>query len=154
MEEKELYRMIDEREATVSMIFPSLMRKVFSWMTLALIITGLTAYGVASNESILLSIYAKPWMMFVLIAVELGLVIYLSARIKKLSITTATLCFILFSVVNGLTLAPIFIIYTGSSIAKVFFITAGTFAAMALFGYRTRRDLSTLGRILSSSPRW
>ncbi len=148
MEEKELYRMIDEREATVSMIFPSLMRKVFSWMTLALIITGLTAYGVASNESILLSIYAKPWMMFVLIAVELGLVIYLSARIKKLSITTATLCFILFSVVNGLTLAPIFIIYTGSSIAKVFFITAGTFAAMALFGYRTRRDLSTLGRIL------
>ena len=148
MEERELYRMIDQHEATVSMVFPALMRKVFSWMTLALVITGLTAYGVASNESIMFSLYSSQWIIFGLIALELGLVIYLSARIQKLSLTTATVCFILFSVVNGLTLAPIFIIYTGSSIAKVFFITAGTFAAMALIGYRTKKDLSMIGRIL------
>ena len=148
MEEKDFYRMINEKEAAVTAVFPALMRKVFSWMTLALVITGLTAYGVASNESILYTLYAKPWMMFVLMAVELGLVIFLSARIRKLSLTTATVCFILFSVINGLTLAPIFIVYTGSSIAKVFFITAGTFAVMAVIGYRTKRDLSSIGRIL------
>ena len=140
--------MIDERESTVTAVFPSLMRKVFSWMTLALVITGLTAYGIANNEALLFTLFEKPWTLFVLIAVELGLVIFLSARINKLSLTTATIFFILFSVINGLTLAPIFIVYTGSSIAKVFFITAGTFAIMSLIGYRTKRDLSQMGRIL------
>lgn len=140
--------MINEREATAEALFPALMRKVFTWMTLALAITGLTAYGVANNEQLLFALYSHSWSMLVLFAVEIGLVIYLSARIQRLSLPVATICFVLFSIVNGLTLSPVFVVYTQSSIAKVFFITAGTFGAMALLGYRTRRDLSTLGRIL------
>ena len=79
---------------------------------------------------------------------ELALVIGLSAGINRLSLTTATLMFVLYSVINGATLSCIFIIYTMSSIANVFFITAGTFAVMALFGYTTKMDLTSMGKIL------
>ena len=73
---------------------------------------------------------------------------YVSARIDRLSLSTATLLFILYSVLNGATLSIIFLAYTMTSIASVFFITAGTFAAMSLVGYFTKKDLSGLGRIL------
>ena len=72
----------------------------------------------------------------------------ISAGINKLSSATATLLFYLFAVVNGLMLAPIFMVYTGESIAKTFFITAGTFGAMSIFGYFTTQDLTRFGSIL------
>ena len=148
MTEKELNRMIDEREGVVAMAFPAIMRKVYLWMTLALAITGFTAYEVAGSFAFWNFFAANSWLMFVLIVAELGLVFTLSGRIDRLSLGTATALFGVFSVLNGLTLAPIFMVYTSASIAKVFFITAGTFAAMAFFGYTTKRDLSSLGRIL------
>ena len=83
-----------------------------------------------------------------LIIAEFGLVVAISAAINKLSLTTATLLFILYSVINGATLSFIFAIYTMSSIASVFFITAGTFAVMAVIGYTTKKDLTSMGKIL------
>ena len=130
-----------ERQWDVSEAFPVLMRKVYVWMTLALAITGFTAYGVATSPGILQMIYGNSWMMWGLIIAEFALVIGVSAAINRISLTVATLMFILYSVINGALLSSIFLIYTASSIATIFFITAGTFGAMALFGYTTKTDL-------------
>lgn len=130
------------------MAFPALMRKVYVWMTLALVLTGITAYGVASSPSLMMTIIQTPAIMWGLIIAELAIVITISAAINRLSLTTATLLFVLYSVLNGATFSLIFAVYTMSSIANVFFITAGTFGVMAAYGYFTKRDLSSLGRLL------
>lgn len=148
MNEEKLYRMIEEKEGTVSLAFPALMRKVYVWMTLALVITGFTAFGIASNPGIVYSIVTKPLLFWGLIIAEFGLVIGISGAIRRLSITTATMLFVLYSIVNGATLSIIFMAYTMTSIASVFFITAGTFAVMAFIGYTTKTDLTSLGKIL------
>ena len=135
-------------ELTMSEAFPVLMRKVYLWMTLALLITGFTAYYVATNEAILTAIVTNQILFWGLIIAELGLVFGLSAAINRLSLTTATLMFVVYSVINGATMSFIFLAYTMSSITSVFFITAGTFAAMGLFGYFTKTDLSSMGKIL------
>lgn len=137
-----------ERELEMSAAFPVLMRKVYVWMTLALVITGFTAYYVAHSESLMLALVTNQILFWGLAIAELALVIGLSAAINRLSLTTATLMFVLYSVINGATMSFIFLVYTQSSIVNVFFITAGTFAAMALFGYFTKADLSSLGKIL------
>lgn len=137
-----------ERQWDVSAAFPVLMRKVYVWMTLALVITGFTAYGVATSPGIQQLVFDNSIVMWGLIIAEFALVIGVSAAINKLSLTTATLMFILYSVINGALLSSIFLIYTASSIATVFFITAGTFGAMALVGYTTKTDLTSMGKIL------
>jgi len=137
-----------ERQWDVSAAFPMLMRKVYVWMTLALVITGFTAYGVATSPGIQQLVFGNSIVMWGLIIAEFALVIGVSAAINKLSLTTATLMFILYSVINGALLSSIFLIYTASSIATVFFITAGTFGAMALVGYTTKTDLTSMGKIL------
>ena len=137
-----------ERELEMSAAFPVLMRKVYLWMTLALVITGFTAYYVASSETLITAIMTNQILFWGLVIGELALVFGLSAAINKLSLTTATLMFVLYSVINGVTLSFIFLVYTYSSITNVFFITAGTFAVMALFGYFTKTDLTSIGKIL------
>jgi len=137
-----------ERELEMSTAFPVLMRKVYLWMTMALVITGITAYYVADNETLQTIIRDNQILFWGLLIAELGLVIGLSAAINKLSLTMATLMFVLYSVVNGATMSFIFYVYAKSSITNVFLITAGTFAAMALFGYFTKTDLSSMGKIL------
>ncbi len=148
MNEDRLYELIQEKERTAAVAFPALMRKVYVWMTLALVITGFTAYGVATSPGILTAIVTNKMLFFGMIIAELALVWTVSARIHRLSLTTATLLFVLYSVLNGATLSLIFAIYTMNSIASVFFITAGTFAVMSLVGYFTKADLSSLGKIL------
>ena len=137
-----------ERELEMSAAFPVLMRKVYLWMTLALVITGFTAYYVASSEALITAIMTNQILFWGLVIGEFALVFGLSAAINKLSLTTATLMFVLYSVINGATLSFIFLVYTYSSITNVFFITAGTFAVMALFGYFTKTDLTSIGKIL------
>ena len=126
-----------EQELSMSAAVPVLMRKVYVWMTLALVITGVTAYGVATSPGLMMAIATNKLLFWGLIIAEFGLVVAISAAINKLSLTTATLLFVLYSVINGATLSFIFAIYTMSSIASVFFITAGTFAVMAVIGYTT-----------------
>lgn len=144
----EFNRMVDTAEGTRTIAFPALMRKVYTWMALALAITGITAYGVATSPNLLAMIFGSKIAFFGLIIAELALVITLSARLHKLSLTTATLLFVLYSVINGATMASIFIVYTMSSIAKTFFICAATFGVMAVYGYTTKRDLSSIGKLL------
>ncbi len=148
MEVNDLDRLIREQEGSLSLAFPALMRKVYVWMTLALVLTGITAYGVASSPSLMMTIFQTPAIMWGLIIAELAIVIAISAAINRLSLTTATLLFVLYSVLNGATFSLIFAVYTMSSIANVFFITAGTFGVMAAYGYFTKRDLSSWGRLL------
>ena len=140
--------MTREQGLSMSAAFPVLMRKVYVWMTLALLITGATAYGVATSPGIQMALFSNQLLFWGLIIAEFALVIGISAAINRLSLTTATLMFILYSVINGALLSYIFILYTASSISTVFFITAGTFAAMAIVGYTTKTDLSSLGKIL------
>jgi FtsH-binding integral membrane protein len=115
---------------------------------MALAITGFTAYGVATSPGILEAIYTNPILFWGLIIAEFALVIGVGAAINKLSLTVATLMFILYSVINGALMSYIFLAYTTTSVATVFFITAGTFGVMALIGYTTKVDLSSMGKIL------
>jgi len=140
--------MTREQGLSMSTAFPVLMRKVYVWMTLALVITGATAYGVATSPGIQMALFSNQLLFWGLVIAEFALVIGISAAINRLSLTTATLMFILYSVINGAMLSSIFLIYTMSSIASVFFITAGTFGVMALIGYTTKKDLTSMGKIL------
>ena len=137
-----------ERQWDVSAAFPVLMRKVYVWMTMALVITGFTAYGVATSPGILQAIYSNQILFWGLVIAEFALGIGVSAAINRLSLAMATLMFVLYSVINGALLSFIFLAYTASSIATVFFITAGTFAVMAFIGYTTKTDLTSMGKIL------
>ena len=136
------------KDYAMSTAFPTLMRKVFVWMTLALAITGLTAYGVATSPALLSLIFSSKVTFFGLIIAEFALVFAISGAINRLSLSTATLLFILYSVVNGATLSSIFFAFSVATIGKVFFITAGTFGAMALVGYTTKTDLTSMGKLL------
>lgn len=132
----------------MSTAFSTLMRKVFIWMALALVITGVTAYGVATTPSLLIAIVTNKALFWGLIITELALVFAVSGAINRLSLATATLLFVLYSVVNGATLSVIFLAYSMPAIIQTFFITAGTFGVMALVGYTTKTDLTSLGKLL------
>lgn len=125
----------------------SLMRSVYVWMTLALVITGLTAMYVAKSMTLIQLMMENSLFFWGLLLAEVGVVVYLTARIHRMAFSTATVLFILYSLLNGVTLSVLFLVYTFSSIATTFFVTAGTFGAMALFGYVTRRDLSRIGSL-------
>ncbi|MCR4584048.1 MAG: Bax inhibitor-1/YccA family protein [Prevotella sp.] len=140
--------MTREQQLSMSSAFPALMRKVYVWMALALVITGFTAYGVASSPAVITAIYGNQAIFWGLAIAELVLVFAISGAINRLSLTTATLLFVLYSVINGVVLSSIFLVYTATSIASVFFITAGTFAVMAFIGYTTKTDLTSMGKIL------
>ncbi|MBQ4353096.1 MAG: Bax inhibitor-1/YccA family protein [Prevotella sp.] len=148
MEDRNYVNYVDERDLQASLAFPALMRKVYLWMTLALVITAITAYGVATSPAAIQFILGNRIVFFGLIIAEFALVFAVGGMINRLSITTATLLFTLYSVVNGATLSIVLLAYTQESVTQVFFITAGTFAAMSAVGYLTKRDLSSVGRIL------
>ncbi len=122
--------------------------KVFNWMAIGLGLTGITAYFTANSEAALQVIFGNQMIFYGLIIGELGLVFYLSARIQKLSAQAATGLFIGYSVLNGITLSVVLLAYTMTSIAATFFITAGMFGAMAVYGFVTKKDLSSWGSFL------
>ncbi len=124
----------------------TLMRNMYIWMALALTITGFTAYAVANTYSLIYAIATNSILFYGLIFAELGLVYYLSSRIFRMSFATAGLLFAVYSIVNGVTLSLIFLIYEIGSIVSTFFITAGTFGAMAVVGSFLKKDLSIIGR--------
>lgn len=130
-------------EKQVSTVF---LAKVFNWMAIGLGVTGLVSFFMAQSGAAM-SLIASP-LFFVLVLVELGMVFFLSARIDKLQPTTATGLFLGYSALNGLTLAPIFLAYTQASIAGTFLVAGGMFAAVAVYGMVTKRDLSGMGSFL------
>ena len=125
-----------------------LIRKVYVWMCAALLITAGTAYRVSTSEELLRLIFSSKISFFGIIIAQFAIVWILSARIKTLSFTTATIMFALYSVLMGVTMSCIFVAYTQSSIASTFFITAGTFAVMSIYGYTTKKDLTSIGNLL------
>jgi len=121
--------------------------KVYGWMSFALIITGVVAMVTASSPLLLSIVLGNRIVFFALIIAELLLVGYLSAAVRTMSVPAAIVTFILYSALNGLTLSVIFLVYTAGSIASTFFITAGTFGAMSIYGYFTKRDLTSMGNL-------
>lgn len=121
--------------------------KVFGWMFIGLLLTFITGYYLASNEYTFYKLFTGG-KYFLLILIEFGLVIFLSARIHKMSSTTAKIVFMLYSIVTGLTFASIFIVYELQSILLLFVITAGIFGIFALLGYYTKIDLTKMGTFL------
>ncbi|MBK7958997.1 MAG: Bax inhibitor-1/YccA family protein [Bacteroidetes bacterium] len=122
--------------------------KVYAWMSAALVITGLTAYYVAGQPSIVETIFSNKIYYYGLFFATLGIVFVFNAMINRMSVALAGGIFITYSVLMGIMLSSIFLIYTSSSIASCFFITAGTFMGMSAFGYYTKRDLTAMGNLL------
>lgn len=131
-----------------SSVFARVMRNVYIWMALGLLMTGLTAMSVSKNGDIVYAMAANSALFWGLAIAEILLVVVLSAAINRLSFPVAGIMFAIYAVLNGVTLSVIFLVYTMESIAQAFFVTAGTFAVMSAFGYFTKRELSTIGRIM------
>ncbi len=125
-----------------------LLNSVYQWMMVGLLISGLSAFMVIHSATMLHLLFGNPYMIWVLFLIELGLVIAISAGINKMDVSTARVLFILFSIVDGMTLASIFIVYTEASIVTTFFIAAATFGVMSIYGYFTDTDLSSWGNLL------
>src|SRR5215510_9302868 len=121
------------------------MSRVYAWMTAGLLVTAAVASFVAGSTALSSLIFGNPLIFFGLFIVEIIAVVGVNAGIKRLS--PATAIFIGYAALNGLTLSAIFLAYTQASIASTFLVTAGTFGAMSLYGYTTKRDLSTVGNI-------
>ena len=121
--------------------------KVYNWMALALLITGVTAYFSAQSEALLTLVFSNRLVFYGLLIGEILLVGYLGSNIRKISVSLATSLFVLYAVLNGVTLSLIMLIYTSGSIASTFFITAGTFGAMSAYGYFTKKDLTSIGNL-------
>ena len=121
--------------------------RVYARMRLALFLTAVTSFFVASSPALLSVIFGNKLVFYGLIIGELALVFYLSSALMRLSSSTATALFLGYAILNGLTMAFIFIIYTAGSIASTFLITAGIFGIMSAYGFYTKRDLTTLGNL-------
>lgn len=126
----------------------SVMKRVYFKMFLGLLVTAFLSLFCASSVSYMNFMAMNSWFYWGLFIAELVIVFVLSARVMKMSSTSATLLFYAFAAINGMALAPIFMIYTATSIAKTFFICAGTFGAMSVYGYFTTQDLTKWGNFL------
>lgn len=123
----------------------SFIASVYNWMAIGLALTGGIALLISSNAFLLGMIAKNPMLFFGLCIAEVGLVIYISARVQKLSASTATALFLLYAAMNGATLSLLFLMYTKASITSTFFICAGTFTACSVFGMVTKKDLTSMG---------
>ena len=128
--------------------FTSVMARVYLWMTAALMLTAGAAFITAASPTLLNLIYGNQAIVWILFGGELALVMGISWGINRLSPTMATALFLLYSVVNGVTMASIFFAYSIGTIAQAFAASALTFGAMSILGYTVKRDLSGLGGIL------
>ena len=131
-----------------SRAFSVLMRNVYTWMTLALVITAFTALYMSKNLALMTSIFESSFGVWGLFIAQIVVVMILSGRIHKMSFMTAGCLFAVYSILTGVTISSIFMVFTASSIASTFFITAGTFGAMSAFGYLTKKDLTGMGKFL------
>ena len=128
--------------------FSVLMRNVYTWMTLALVITAFTSLYMTKNLALMQTLLGSSFGVWGLLIAQIAVVLVLSARIEKMSFTTAGVLFALYSILTGVTMSSIFMVFTASSIASTFFITAGTFGAMSAIGFFTKKDLSGMGKYL------
>ena len=134
----------DARFSTVSVY----MNQVYMWMTVGLGLTAIIAWQSAQSLTVMQFIFGKPFVFIGLIVAQLGIVLALSAAVHRMSASTATALFLLYSGLTGVTMASIFIVYPIGSIANAFFVAAGTFGAMSVYGTVTKRNLTGLGSFM------
>lgn len=130
---------------SASVAIPSFLARVYAWMTAGLLTTALAAFVTLSTPAILQFVFGTKFVFWGLMIAELGLVVWLSGMVGRLSATAAGVVFLLYSALNGLTLSAIFLAFTSASIVSTFVVTAGTFGAMSLYGLVTKRTLDGLG---------
>jgi hypothetical protein len=123
-------------------------RSVYNWMAIGLALTGFIAFYVSRTPALVQLIFGNPILLIVFILAYFGLVMYLSGRINRMSAATATSLFVVYSGLTGLLLSSIFLVYTAESIASTFFICAGTFVGCSIYGWTTKRDLTSWGGFL------
>ena len=124
------------------------MRRVYVKMLVAMLVTAATSMYVSSNEAILQLIFGNSFVTIGLVISQIAVVLVLSGRLNKLSITSATLLFYLYSVLTGVVFSSILLLYTATSVGMTFVITAGVFAAMSIYGFTTSNDLTKFGSIM------
>jgi len=134
-----------DRDADVVARF---MRGVYGWMCGGLAITAATAWLVAGSPALVAAIFGNRLLFWVLVIAQLGIVFTLSARVERMAAGTASLLFIAYSALTGVTLSSILLVFTGESVFSTFIVTAGMFGALAAYGTVTRRELSGLGQFL------
>src|SRR5690242_7788494 len=122
--------------------------RVYAWMFLGLLVTAVTAFAVASSETLIEALILNRLVFWMLLFGQLGLVVFLSARVSKMSPTTAGALFILYSATVGITTSVFLLVYTGASIVSTFVVTAGMFGTLALFGTFTKRSLAGVGQFM------
>lgn len=125
----------------------SYVASVYGWMTLGLFVTALSGVVALSSRSFVLYVLFNRFAFFGIIIAELLLVVYLSTRIAKISLSQARAVFLIYSALNGITLGIILLAFTGASVVSTFMIAAGTFGVMAIYGYSAKRDLTSLGSL-------
>jgi FtsH-binding integral membrane protein len=124
------------------------LRAVYGWMCMGLAVTAVTAWVVSSTPALVIAVTTNRLLFWGLIIAQLGLVLVLSARVHRLAPATASLLFLAYSALTGLTISFVLLAFTGESVAATFLVTAGMFGALALYGTVTRRDVSGLGQFL------
>jgi len=124
------------------------MVRVYNWMTAGLGITGFMAFYIANSPTMLNIVFGNAIVPIVLIIAQIGLVFWLASRVMQMSASQATGVFMLYAGLTGITFSSVFIVYTAASITSTFLITAGTFGAMSLYGYTTKKDLTSWGSFL------
>ncbi len=135
-------RAAEEKIAAVNARF---MSGVYKWMSIGVLVTACMAYIVANTPDLFYAIVLNKILFYGLMIAEVGVVIYLSARIQQMSAGKATFFFLLYSILNGATLSVILMAYTGESVFSAFVLSAASFAGLSLFGYVTKRDLGPIG---------
>jgi FtsH-binding integral membrane protein len=124
-------------------VFSNFMQRVYQWMAMGLALTGLAAFVTVTNASLLgFLLRGGMWVLFI---AEFILVIWLTRSLQKISVQAATIGFLAYSVLNGMTMSGIFLVYTSASISTTFFITAMTFAGVSVYGWVTKQDLTSVG---------
>jgi FtsH-binding integral membrane protein len=132
----------------VDILVNDFVRSVYNWMGIGLALTGFMAFYVSSSPTTLRLIFGNPIIFFILILAELGMVFAISGMVNRMSAGTATSLFVIYSALNGVTLSFIFLAYTRTSIVSTFFICAGTFIGCSIYGWATKKNLTSWGGFL------
>lgn len=122
--------------------------RIYAWMTFALFLTAAAAIYVVSSPSLTTLIFTSPFLLFGLVIIELIMVGTLVGAIQKMSLSTASGVFVCYSILNGVTLSGLLLVYTGASVGLAFMVTALTFGAMTIYGYQTKADLTEMGKLM------
>ncbi len=128
-----------------SLAISQYMSKVYMWMTIGILLTGFVAWTISNDQELMYTIVSNKILFYGMMIAEFGLVIWLSAGIKKMNATMATGMFLFYAALNGATLSIFSMIYTAESIQSAFFTSAASFAGLSAFGYITKKDLGPVG---------